>query len=746
MPKLRVGVFMGGKSIEKEVSFNSGRTVCDHLDTSRYTIVPMYQTTDGSLYILPWQFLHRGKTADFEHRLETQAQKIIWDELPDLIDFMYIAMHGRFAEDGILQGALELLSIPYLGSSRLASALCMDKSKVKIMLAHYGIQVPQSIIIAAHQATTITTTITNIIADLNKKNLSAPWIIKPHNEGSSIGITVVRHPNDLAPAIMAASTVHPTKPQAVLVEEHISGMEFSCITLFDYRTNTYMPLIPTEIIPDAGTTIFDYDQKYMPGRAMKYTPPRCSTTTIKKIQDTCIQIMQFLEIRTISRIDGFVTQDNKIVIIDPNTFSGMAPSSFVFREAAEMNMSHTELINHLIETDLAHYGMLKTLEQQEQKERTTMQKEKQRIAVLMGGASHEREISLESGRNVTYKLSPQKYTVIPIFVDKQMHLYVLNQSQLVRNSTHEIAQEITPKQRITWHSLKEQCDFVFIALHGGAGENGSVQGMLEMLDIPYNGSGVLASSLCMDKYKTARYLKAAGFDVPNQILFTGQEWRDRKKKLLQKITSTLKPPYIIKPHDDGCSIMVYKAKKQSELITAIENIITENKTGILIEQWIGGMELTVGVLGNEKPRALPPSQAVATGDILSIEEKFLPGAGENQTPAPLSKQAIELVQQTIQRVYKTIGLNGYARIDCFYQTAQQSPTGKKRVVILEINSLPGLTPATCIFHQAAEIGLKPMDFIDRIIALGFEAHQPNDAQKLSIPCQIEKITHTNLEK
>src|ERR1700740_23965 len=109
MPKLRVGVLMGGKSIEHEVSFNSGRTICDHLDTSRYEIIPLYQTRTGLLYILPWHFLHRGKTTDFEHRLHNQASSVSWDQLKNIIDFVYIATHGRYAEDGTLQGILEIM-------------------------------------------------------------------------------------------------------------------------------------------------------------------------------------------------------------------------------------------------------------------------------------------------------------------------------------------------------------------------------------------------------------------------------------------------------------------------------------------------------------------------------------------------------------------------------------------------------------------------------------------------------------
>lgn len=736
MPKLRVGVFMGGRSIEKEVSFNSGRTVCDHLDTTRYNIIPIYQTTNGSLYLLPWKFLHRGKTTDFEHRLDNEAEKVMWDDLPALIDFMYIAMHGRFAEDGILQGTLELLGIPYLGSSRLASAFCMDKSKVKIMLAHYGIAVPRDITLSATQALAAPSTIEHIITHLRKKDIPLPWVVKPHNEGSSIGVSIVENEHDLTAAIVTACTVHPIQPQAVVIEEYITGMEFSCITLVDYRTKKLLPLTPTEIVHERGTKFFDYDQKYMPGRAIKYTPARCSDATIKKIQETCMHIMQLLDIQTIARIDGFVTHDNRIVIFDPNTFSGMAPSSFVFREAAEIGLSHTDLINHVIETDLQRYGMLATIEQQEKEEQIAMNKQKLTVAVLMGGPSHEREISLESGRNITYKLSPQKYTVMPLFVDKNVHLYEITQSQLVRNSTEEIAQTLQPSQRITWSRLKERADFVFIGLHGGPGENGAVQGMLEMLDIPYNGSSVFASALCMDKYKTAHYLKACGFDVPHHIFITPDEWHKNKAMVLTTIEATIQAPYIVKPHDDGCSIMIQKVKTISEVTSAIDHIFAQQKTGVLVEEFVRGMELTVGVIGNEAPQALPPSQAIATKDILSIEEKFLPGAGENQTPAPLPSATITLVQRTMEQIYIAVGLQGYARIDCFYQTPQQSPTGKERIITLEINSLPGLTPATCIFHQAAEIGLKPMDFIDRIVELGLEAHRTS-----STPKSINPLLH-----
>ncbi len=725
MPKLRVGIFMGGRSIEREVSFNSGRTVCDHLDASRYDLVPIYQTMLGDLYILPWHFLHRGKTTDFEDRLTKEAKHIIWDELPKLIDFMYIAMHGRYAEDGILQGTLELFGIPYLGSSRLASAICMDKIMAKRLLSYSGIFVPRDVTIYPHEIKQ--TKIKDLISQLAKKQITPPWVVKPYKEGSSLGITVVHKPEQLFDAIHKASTVHPGTTQAVLIEELIQGMEFSCITLFDYKKESFMPLLPTEIIPEASTQLFDYDQKYMPGRATKFTPARCAPEILKKIQQTCMNVMQCLDIKTISRIDGFVTDDGHIIIIDPNTSSGMAPSSFLFREAAAMtNMNHTELINHLIETDLCRYGMITKNETKKNDASDSSAQKKLRVAVLFGGPSHEKEISLESGRNIIYKLSPHTYHVTPLFVDAAASLYSITKAQLVLNTTKEITDSLKSEQRVTWHSLKEQFDFIFIGLHGAPGENGSVQGMLEMLGVPYNGSSVLASALCMDKYKTANYLQAAGFETPKNFLVRKKDWAQDQNATLEKIVSTIPKPYIVKPHDDGCSIMVQKAKDTTDLAAAIDTILSTGKTSVLIEECITGMELTVGVIGNETAQALPPSLAITNSDILSIEEKFLPGAGENKTPAPLPESTLQTIKQTMERAYKEVGCKGYARIDCFYQTALESPTKKDRIIIIEINTLPGMTPATCIFHQAAEIGMKPMEFIDRIIQYGLQEHTNND--------------------
>ena len=707
---------MGGMSIEREVSFNSGRTVCDHLDTTTYEVIPLFQTADNKLYLLPWHFLHRGKISDFEHRLEKEAQSIAWDDLKNLIDFVYIAVHGRYAEDGTLQGFLEVLGIPYLGTKVLGSALSMNKIRQKDLIALAGIKVAHGISVTPQEIKTYQNNPELLTQKLSDNNLALPLVIKPNEEGSSLGVSVVTTLEEIIPALVRACSISEGMEQSVLIEEKIEGMEFTCVTLFDALGNPLL-LPPTEVVHEAGTSFHDYTQKYMPGRSLKFTPARTSEQNIKAIQETCLTVTKLLEFKTISRIDGFLTKDNKVVIVDPNSLAGMAPSSFLFNQAASVGMSHTDLINSLIDVELHSLGMFVS-----RAKKTDDSVKKIRVAVLLGGDTNERETSLDSGRNVCYKLSPQKYDILPLFVDSKRELYPLTQKLLVHNATKEIELDLDRSTKLNWHDLPKVADFVFIALHGGAGENGSVQGTLEMLKLPYNGSGIAASALCMDKYKTNNFLAKKGFSVPLNQYVTKQEWISNKQAVTARIKENLPLPVIVKPHNDGCSVGVKKATTLEQISQYIDQVLMLGTADALIEECVVGMELTGGVIGNETPQALPPSQAVSASGVLSIEEKFLPGAGENQTPAPLPQQAIELVQKTLESVYKTIGCSGYCRIDCFYQTAQQSPTGKERVVILEINSLPGLTPATCIFHQAAEIGIKPMDFIDLIVSLGLQKH------------------------
>lgn len=409
--------------------------------------------------------------------------------------------------------------------------------------------------------------------------------------------------------------------------------------------------------------------------------------------------MDSLEIYTIMRIDGFVTPEENIIFLDVNTIPGTGPTSFLFDQAAERGFSPGQIINMLIEAEIK-YNKKKIIKSTKKYLQITNSNNFD-IAVLMGGNSNEKEISLESGRNVVYKLQQLGYKVFPIFVDQNLDLYFLEPKLLVKNTTQEILDLLVDQFPISWPEL-QKFNFVFLALHGGAGENGTIQGALQTLGIKFNGSDNLTSAICMDKQITKTVLCAHGLNTINGLIVSQKNYQD------DLLYQDLKWPLIVKPHDDGCSFFVTLVYNQTELKAALAKLF-QHKNYALIEEYIDAMELTIGVIGTSAPVCLPASEVVRGGKILSIEEKFLPGAGENQTPANISDADFEHINKQILAAYKLLNCKNYARVDCFFKKETQE------LIFIEFNTLPALTPATCLFHQALEVGLKPADFLQKII-------------------------------
>ncbi len=178
-------------------------------------------------------------------------------------------------------------------------------------------------------------------------------MVKPHKEGSSFGVSVANNSTELYEAITYAAYCTDI-PQPIVIEEKIMGKEFvSAAIIMGHGEHIAFP--PTEIVLEKGYAILDYDQKYMPGRATKFTPARFSTEVIERIQSLTAKIMDTLSLKTMVRVDGFLTDSNDIVFIDVNTITGMAPSSFFFCQAAEIGLNHAQLINMLIKAELHNY-------------------------------------------------------------------------------------------------------------------------------------------------------------------------------------------------------------------------------------------------------------------------------------------------------------------------------------------------------------------------------------------------------
>ena len=333
----------------------------------------------------------------------------------------------------------------------------------------------------------------------------------------------------------------------------------------------------------------------------------------------------------------------------------------------------------------------------------------------MGGVSSEKEVSLESGRNIFTKMDRGKYDPVPVLVDGEARFWEIPLRLLMRNSTADIEMDLEEEaKRIPYEDLPSRFDFVYIGLHGKYGEDGCLQGLLELLRVPYTGSGVLGSALGMDKYAARKVLSAAGIAVPATLAVSLERWEADREEILGRIESEIGFPCVVKPSREGCSTAIRKIHGKQGLPEALEGAFQWDALA-LVEEFLTGMEVTCGVLGNENPEALVPSETIPTQDILSLEDKFLYGQGENKTPARLPQEMLEKIRETAVRAYRALGLRAYARIDMFVRQDGE-------VAVLEPNTLPGMTPSTVLFHQAAAAGMTQGGLIDRVIAHSLEAH------------------------
>ncbi|MBW2561083.1 MAG: D-alanine--D-alanine ligase [Deltaproteobacteria bacterium] len=338
MKLLRVGIILGGMSSEKEVSLNSGRNVYDNLDRERYEPVPIFMDGGGGLWIIPWQLVSQNTTTDISDHLEGDARRISYEGLRDEIDFAFISLHGKYGDDGCIQGLLEILGIPYTGPGVLASALGMDKSAQQKILKAAGMDVPESMVVGEDEWLKDKEGVRQRITDA----FTIPFVVKPIREGSSMGVTIVRDPDMIEDAMAGAFEWD----RAALVEEYLEGIEFSCIVLEDEEGPAILGV--TEIHPQSD--FYSYDDKYMPGRCSKFTPPRnIPADVVDRIKASVIKAFETLGFRSYGRIDGFILADGRVLITDPNSSSGMAPSSFFFEQAAEAGMLPSMILTELIE-------------------------------------------------------------------------------------------------------------------------------------------------------------------------------------------------------------------------------------------------------------------------------------------------------------------------------------------------------------------------------------------------------------
>jgi len=307
---------------------------------------------------------------------------------------------------------------------------------------------------------------------------------------------------------------------------------------------------------------------------------------------------------------------------------------------------------------------------------------KKRVVVLMGGASSEHEVSMASGQKVVESLASAQYDVVPVTITRE-GLWVFPGKEPVR-----IYQAIAGLDALA-------ADCVFLALHGAFGEDGRIQGLLDLLGLPYTSSGCAASALAIDKLRSKALVRDAGVRVAKHVVVAAAEWKADSAGIVSRLEAGLGLPCVVKSPCQGSSVGLAIPRSVAELESAIETIFSFGDV-LMIEQYVAGTEVTCAVLDVERvshPVALPVTEIrPVTSPYFDYYAKYTPGASREITPAEISPDATSRVQEIAVRAHTVVGCGIWSRSDFIIDAAGP--------VWIEINTIPGMTP-TSLYPQAA---------------------------------------------
>ncbi len=324
--------------------------------------------------------------------------------------------------------------------------------------------------------------------------------------------------------------------------------------------------------------------------------------------------------------------------------------------------------------------------------------EKKKICVLCGGRSGEHEISLISAGSVINALDREKFDVIKVFISKQGEWSI-------------DGEPFDPWQ------LPKICDFVLPILHGPNGEDGTVQGLLELLNIPYGGTGVLGAAVTMDKIVAKKVFAAAGLEQAPYVTLSSADLSDgaRRQDKIREIKESLKLPWFVKPANMGSSVGITKVCREEDLEAALEEAAGYDSR-LVVEQGIDARELETGVMGNDELEVAEVGEIMPAADFYSYDDKYINGASKLAIPADISKEQREAIREMAARAYRAAGCFGFSRCDFL----MDRDTG--RIYINEINSIPGFTDISMFPKLFLYCGYTYPGLIERIIELGYEKY------------------------
>lgn len=362
---------------------------------------------------------------------------------------------------------------------------------------------------------------------------------------------------------------------------------------------------------------------------------------------------------------------------------------------------------------------------------------KLKVGVIFGGRSGEHEVSLVSANSIMKALNPEKYEVIPVGITRQGSWMVgvkpdamLEYSKsktagclaFAGTSSGKASLNCDPANKglmlLDKHKTGEQVklDVLFPIIHGTYGEDGTLQGMLELADLPYVGCGVLASAVGMDKTFAKRLFRDAGIEVAPYREFLRSTWRNEPVAVIEDIEKNLGYPCFVKPVNSGSSVGISKAKSREALKDALDMAARYDRK-ILVEAHIDGREIEVSVLGNDKPIASLPGEIVPCNEFYDYTAKYVDDRSELKIPADLSAELTTRIREAAVKAYRALDCAGMARVDFFLDRKTN------RIIINEINTIPGFTSISMYPKLWEATGISYSELVDRLVELALERYR-----------------------
>lgn len=359
-----------------------------------------------------------------------------------------------------------------------------------------------------------------------------------------------------------------------------------------------------------------------------------------------------------------------------------------------------------------------------------------RVLLLFGGRSAEHDVSRVSAVAAAISLDPTRYEVLPVAINRSGEWLLATETQKFLDGPREIVPEsfIVEGIKVTGPSVPGQNKLVFAEptadnsnlsfdvvlplLHGPFGEDGTIQGLLELADVPYVGSGVVGSAVAMDKVIMKRAFVAEGLPVPKWLPFRdGQD----KAEILAQCESRLGYPMFVKPANLGSSVGISKVLNPKEFATAVD-LAWRYDEWIVIEEGVTAREIEVAILGDNPPEASIPGEIIPGSDFYSYSDKYIDNSAELLAPAPLDNDLVIEVQNLAKQAFLACRCESMARVDFFYEEKRDDGRPGRGFLANEVNTIPGFTPISMYPRLWKESGLSYSALLDRLIDLSLERH------------------------